>query len=123
MVKVFCLDKEFAGSPEPIRRATVARMAMGTRTSEQAPLWIAASDLPKSPGRPFYARLSTVLDAHDFDRFVKDWCGGFYAPLMGRPNLAPGRYSWLLLIGYFEGLDSERGITWRAPDLHQRRFA
>ncbi|HEV2041881.1 MAG TPA: transposase [Casimicrobiaceae bacterium] len=91
-------------------------MAMGTRTSEQAPLWIAASELPKSPGHPFYVRLSAVLDAHDFDGFVEDLCGGFYAPVMGRPSLAPGRYFRLLLIGYFEGLDAERGIAWRAAD-------
>src|ERR1700726_3327156 len=89
-------------------------MAMGTRTSDQAPLWIAASELPKSPGHPFYVRLSAVLDAHDFDRFVEDLCSGFYAPVMGRPSLPPGRYFRLLLIGYFEGLDSERGLAWRA---------
>ena len=89
---------------------------MGTRTSEQAPLWIAASKLPKSPGHPFYVRLGAVLDASDFDGFVEDLCGGFYAPVMGRPSLAPGRYFRLLLIGYFEGLDSERGIAWRATD-------
>src|SRR6202045_3497656 len=91
-------------------------MAMGTRTSEQAPLWIAASELPKSPGHPFYVRLGGVLDAHDFDRFVEDLCSGFYAPVMGRPSLPPGRYFRLLLIGYFEGLDAERGIAWRATD-------
>jgi transposase len=84
---------------------------MGTRTSEQAPLWIAASKLPKSPGHPFYVRLGAVLDAHDFDGFVEDLCSGFYAPVMGRPSLAPGRYFRLLLIGYFEGLDAERGIA------------
>src|ERR1700681_2938300 len=91
-------------------------MAMGTRTSEQAPLWIAASELPKSPGHPFYVRLGGVLDAHDFDRFVEALCSGFYAPVMGRPSLPPGRYFRLLLIGYFEGLDAERGIAWRAAD-------
>ncbi|MDQ2925277.1 MAG: transposase [Acidobacteriota bacterium] len=91
-------------------------MAMGTRTSEQSLLWMAASKLPKSPGHPFYVRLGAVLEAHDFDRFVEDLCGGFYAPVMGRPSLAPGRYFRLLLIGYFEGLDSERGIAWRATD-------
>ena len=91
-------------------------MAMGTRTSEQAPLWIAASELPKSPGHPFYVRLGGVLAAHDFDRFVEALCSGFYAPVMGRPSLPLGRYFRLLLIGYFEGLDAERGIAWRATD-------
>ncbi len=91
-------------------------MARGARTSEQAPLWMVASKLPKSPSHPFSTRLSAVLEAHDFDRFVEDLCSGFYAPVMGRPSLAPGRYFRLLLIGYFEGLDSERGIAWRATD-------
>src|SRR5512144_1948081 len=67
-------------------------MAMGKRRSEQASIWIPASELPASPGHPFYA------------------------PVMGRPSLPPGRYFRLLLVGYFEGLDSERGIAWRAAD-------
>ena len=99
------------------------RMAMGTRETDQPPLWIAASDLPTSPGHPFYARLNAVLDAHGFDRFVEAQCRRFYAPVMGRPGLAPGRYFRLLLVGYFEGIDSERGIAWRAADsLAVRRF-
>ena len=89
---------------------------MGTRETEQASLWVATSELPKSAGHPFYARLNTLLDAHGFDRFVEGLCGGFYAPVMGRPNLAPGRYFRVLLVGYFEGIDSERGIAWRATD-------
>jgi transposase len=91
-------------------------MAMGTRETDQSPLWIAASDLPASPGHPFYARLNALLDAHGFDRFVEDQCRRFYAPVMGRPSLAPGQYFRLLLVGYFEGIDSERGIAWRAAD-------
>jgi transposase len=81
-------------------------MAMGKRTSEQAPMWVAATDLPVFPSHPFYARLNTILDEAGFDRFA----------VMGRPGLPPGRYFRLLLIGYFEGLDSERGIAWRAAD-------
>jgi transposase len=91
-------------------------MAMGTRKTEQPPLWIAASDLPMSPGHPFYARLNAMLDAAQCDRFVEERCAPFYAPVMGRPSLTPGRYFRLLLIGYFEGIDSERGIAWRAAD-------
>src|SRR6266852_4231673 len=99
------------------------RMAMGTRENEQPPLWVATSDLPSSPGHPFYTRLNAVLEAEDFDRFVEDQCRRFYAPVMGRPGLEPGRYFRLLLIGYFEGIDSERGIAWRAADsLGVRRF-
>ena len=89
---------------------------MGTRDPEQPPLWIAASDLPVSPGHPFYTRLNALLDANGFDTFVEDACRSFYAPVLGRPSLAPGRYVRLLLVGYFEGIDSERGIAWRAAD-------
>ena len=91
-------------------------MAMGTRTSEQAPIWIPTTDLPVSPGHPFYARLNAILDEAGFDRFAEEQCRPFYAPAMGRPSLPPGRYFRLLMLGYFEGLDSERGIAWRAAD-------
>src|SRR3989449_11674190 len=91
-------------------------MAMGKRKSEQAPMWVPPTALPVSPGHPFYARLSTILDEAGFDRFVEEQCRSFYAPVMGRPGLPPGRYFRLLLLGYFEGLDSERGIAWRAAD-------
>ena len=98
-------------------------MAMGKRTSEQAPLWIPTTELPVSPGHPFYVRLNEILDAAGFDQFVEEQCRPFYAPVMGRPSLAPGRYFRLLLVGYFEGLDSERGIAWRAADsLAVRHF-
>ena len=98
-------------------------MAMGKRKSEQAPLWIPSTALPLAPGHPFYARLNTILDDAGFDRFVQEQCQPFYAPVMGRPSLPPGRYFRLLLLGYFEGLDSERGIAWRAADsLAVRRF-
>jgi transposase len=91
-------------------------MAMGKRTSEQAPMWVAATELPVSPSQPFYARLNPILDEAGFDRFAEEQCQEFYAPVMGRPGLPPGRYFRLLLVGYFEGLDSERGIAWRAAD-------
>jgi len=91
-------------------------MAMGTRQPEQSSLWVAADDLPKSPGHPFYTRLNTLLDAHGFDQFVEGQCREFYAAVMGRPSLAPGCYFRLLLLGYFEGIDAERGIAWRATD-------
>ena len=89
---------------------------MGTRQSEQSSLWVATSDLPKSPGHPFFLRLNALLNAQDFDRFVEGKCRRFYAKVMGRPSLSPGCYFRLLLVGYFEGIDSERGIAWRATD-------
>ena len=79
-------------------------------------MWITASELPKSPGHPFYQRLNRVLDEAGFDRFAEKRCERFYAGQVGRPSLLPGRYFRLLLLGYFEGLDSERGIAWRAAD-------
>src|SRR5215475_163408 len=91
-------------------------MAMGKRKGEQAPMWVASADLPVSPGHPFYAKLNAILDEAGFDRFAEAECQQFYAPVMGRPSLPPGRYFRLLLVGYFEGLDSERGIAWRAAD-------
>jgi transposase len=91
-------------------------MAMGKRKREQAPMWIPTTDLPVSPGHPFYTRLNAILDAAGFDQFAETQCQAFYAPVMGRPGLPPGRYFRLLLLGYFEGLDSERGIAWRAAD-------
>src|SRR5262245_44770813 len=90
-------------------------MAMGKRKGEQAPMWVASADLPVSPGHPFYAGLNAILDEAGFDRFAEAECQQFYAPMMGRPSLPPGRYFRLLLVGYFERLDSER-IAWRAAD-------
>src|SRR3989449_5533264 len=98
-------------------------MAMGKRRSEQALMWIPTTDLPVSPGHPFYARLNAILDEAGFDRFAEEQCRQFYAPVRGRPSLPPGRYFRLLLVGYFEGLDSERGMAWRAADsLAVRNF-
>src|SRR5216683_3129292 len=82
-------------------------MAMGKRKSEQAPMWVPTTDLPVSPGHPFYARLNAILDEAGFDRFAEEQCRPFYAPVMGRPSLPPGRYFRLLLLGYFEGIDVE----------------
>ena len=63
-----------------------------------------------------YQRLNQVLDTHAFDAFVEAQCAPFYAATVGRPSLLPGTYFRLLLIGYFEGIDSERGIAWRTAD-------
>ena len=93
-------------------------MAMGRRKDRaRTPgLWIATNELPATGGHPFYQRLNQVLDTHGFDAFVELQCASFYATKMGRPSLTPGTYFRLLLIGYFEGIDSERGIAWRTAD-------
>jgi transposase len=93
-------------------------MAMGRRKDRaRTPgLWIATNELPPTGGHPFYQRLNRVLDAHAFDEFVEAQCAPFYAGTVGRPSLTPGTYFRLLLVGYFEGIDSERGIAWRTAD-------
>src|SRR5499427_1512088 len=93
-------------------------MAMGRRKKQQRqePIWIPQSRLPQTVAHPFYARVDRVLEERGFDDFVERCCAQFYAERMGRPSLAPGRYFRLLLIGYFEGIDSERGMAWRAAD-------
>src|SRR5450755_4246172 len=93
-------------------------MAMGTRQGRQRTedLWIPTSELATPAGHPFYELLNRLLEEHDFDSFVEDKCRGFYAAERGRPGLVPGIYFRLLLVGYFEGIDSERGIAWRAED-------
>ena len=90
---------------------------MGKRKNQrQEPLWVATTDLPASPGHPFYQRLNRILESHGFDGFIEGLCRRFYAAGVGRPSLPPGRYFRLMLLGYFEGLGSERGMAWRAAD-------
>jgi transposase len=100
-------------------------MAMGTRKDRerQEMLWLSATEIRATAAHPFYKRLNELLDRHGFDLFVEEECKEFYANKMGRPSLTPGIYFRLLLVGYFEGIDSERGIAWRADDsLSLRRF-
>jgi transposase len=79
-------------------------------------MWVTTTDLPTAASHPFYRRLNQLLREHGFDDFAEAQCASFYAQTMGRPGLPPGIYFRLLLIGYFEGIDSERGIAWRAAD-------
>jgi transposase len=90
-------------------------MGKRKRHAKQASMWVATQDLPRSAAHPFYARLNQILEQHGFDGYVEGLCEHFYAH-EGRPGLPPGRYFRLLLIGYFEGLDAERAIAWRAAD-------
>jgi transposase len=92
-------------------------MAMGKRARDRQPLmWVATTDLPTAASHPFYARLNRLFAEQGFDDFAEAACQEFYADTMGRPGLPPGIYFRLLMVGYFEGLDSERGIAWRAAD-------
>jgi transposase len=99
-------------------------MAMGRREGErQEALFITIADLPSAAGHPFYEKLNEALRAIEFDREVESACERFYHEKLGRPGIAPGVYFRMLLIGYFEGIDSERGIAWRVADsLSLRRF-
>src|SRR3954451_10522269 len=99
-------------------------MAMGTRKKRerQEALWY-GSELPTAPGHPFYTRLNQILDQAGFDQFCETSCASFYHARLGRPSLAPGLYFRTMLIGFFEGIDSERGIAWRLSDsLTLRQF-
>ena len=98
---------------------------MGTRKhrQRQEQLWVANAELASGPGHPFYTRLNELLEQEKFDEFAEAACASFYDEKNGRPSLPPGTYFRLLLIGYFEGIDSERGIAWRAADsLGLRQF-
>ena len=91
-------------------------MAMGRRGDKQPGLWIETQSLVRSPGHPFYEQLGRLLREADFDPFVEGLCQGFYSEPRGRPSLAPTVYFRMLLIGYFEGIGSDRGICWRVAD-------
>lgn len=99
-------------------------MAMGKRNQQAQPtFWLATDEVAKSPGHPFYSRLNALLDEHGFDEYVETLCREFYHDSLGRPGLPPAVYFRMLLIGYFEGIDSERGIDWRCGDsLALREF-
>lgn len=93
-------------------------MAMGRRKKRvrQERLWTPTAALPVGASHPFYQRLNQILDEKKFDEYVETICENFYAGEVGRPGLSPGIYFRLLMVGYFEGIDSERGIAWRAND-------
>jgi transposase len=92
-------------------------MAMGKRRHRQKALWIASTELPQTRGHVFYDRVNEILRDQGFDQFAEKECCRFYkSETIGRPSLAPGVYFRLLMVGYFEGIDSERGIAWRCAD-------
>ena len=98
-------------------------MALGRQGGRQAELVVGWAELPRSPGHAFYDRLQTILIEAGFDRFAETQCVRHYAGKQGRPSLPPGRYFRMHLVGYFEGIDSERGLEWRCADsLSLREF-
>jgi len=96
---------------------------MGKRKAKQQGLWVNSSDIPQAASHPFYVKVNEVLERHKVDQRLEHVCRRFYKPVFGRPSIAPGVYFRMLLIGYFEGIDSERGIAWRVADsLSLREF-
>ncbi len=91
-------------------------MALGKRSNEQQSVWIATTELPKSPGHPFYKKLNAVLAKAGFDAWLEKLCAPYYADKMGRSSIPPGVYFRMILVGYFEGIGSQRGIAWRCCD-------
>src|SRR6202166_741902 len=100
-------------------------MAMGTRKNRkrQEDFWVVSSEIVGTPAHAFYDRLNQILDQHHFDGNVEHLCRRYYKGGLGRPSITPGVYFRALLLGYFEGIDSERGIAWRLADsLSMRKF-
>ena len=103
----------------------VEGMAMGTRgkREKQQELWIPSNAIAAAPAHAFYERLNGILEQHGFDGKVEQLCRRYYKEPYGRPSVTPGTYFRMLLIGYLEGLDGERGIAWRVADsLSLRKF-
>jgi transposase len=98
-------------------------MALGKHREEQQEMWVATTSLPKSVGHVFYRKLNRLLAEADFDRTVEEMCEPYYHAHLGRPSIPPGVYFRMLLIGYYEGIGSQRGIAWRCADsLSLREF-
>jgi transposase len=98
-------------------------MALGKRREEQQEMWVATTSLPKSPGHAFYRKLNRLLAEAGFDRTVEQMCEPYYHAHLGRPSIPPGVYFRMLLVGYYEGIGSQRGIAWRCSDsLSLREF-
>ena len=93
------------------------------KAAEQGQLWIPAQTLTKTLGHPFYRMLNKLLDDMDFDARIEQICQPYYADCIGRPSIAPGVYFRMLFVGYFEDIESQRGIAWRCADsLSLRAF-
>ena len=96
-------------------------MAMGRRKLKQQEFWVSVEDMPRTAAHPYYGKVNEVLKEAGFDRKVEHLCRRYYKPTMGRPSQAPGVYFRMLLVGYMEGMGSERGIAWRVADSFSLR--
>lgn len=105
------------------QRSEERTMALGKSGPKQGEFWVTVSELPTSPGHPFYSKLNEILRGADFDAWVEGLCEEYYAKNTGRPGIPPGVYFRMLFAGYFEGIQSQRGIAWRCSDsLSLRSF-
>lgn len=95
-------------------------MALGKRRDQQVDLFVPSAQIVQGPGHPFYSKLNELLRAAGFDTFVEELCAEFYKKA-GRPGIPPGVYFRMVFIGYFEGIDSQRGIAWRCADSFSLR--
>ena len=98
---------------------------MGRREEQQTPMWLSGTELARSPGHRFYEKLNELLSEAKFDRQVEQMCAAYFEAeeKRGRPSIAPGVYFRMLFVGYFEGIESERGLEWRCADsLSLRAF-
>ena len=98
---------------------------MGRREEQQTPMWLSGTELARSPGHRFYEKLNELLSEAKFDRHVEQVCAAYFEEeeKRGRPSIAPGVYFRMLFVGYFEGIESERGLEWRCADsLSLRAF-
>ena len=91
-------------------------MALGKRKHEQQSAWVATTELPKSPGHPFYKKLNKLAGRGRLRRVAGTLCAPYYSAKTGRDSIPPGVYFRMILIGYFEGISSQRGIAWRCSD-------
>ncbi len=94
---------------------------MGKRKPKQEPLFFSTQEIPRAASHPFYAKVNEILERYKLDKRLEHLCKRFYKPVMGRPSMVPGVYFRMLLLGYFEGIDSERGIAWRVADSFSLR--
>ena len=99
-------------------------MALGRRKQQrQEDFWIPVNELPRSEGHVFYRQLNQLLREAGFDQHVESLCESYFHDTLGRPGIPPGIYFRMLLVGYFEGISSQRGIAWRCADsLSLREF-
>src|SRR5881227_2075282 len=109
----------------PCRAGRESPMAMGKRKPRQESLFVPTQELAQAPGHPFYQKLNALMDEAGFDRWIEQRCQPYYEQeeKRGRKSVPPGVYFRMLFIGYFEGIDSQRGIAWRCADsLGLRQF-